>query len=1196
PTLALGNVDNVASDWGRNFDLNHSVTVTNAAANNVNVTYNVSWITDNNTMGTIAEGGMKWYNQTRSNLTVQKTTVKVDATSSTGSATNDSEIFLFNITRRNIDITSQPESTQSVGTDTTFWINASANDEHGEDLICKADLIREGVIIGNQTISNGNVNFSRIESIAGTFNFSVRFYNTSHYDNKSTSNSTVTVRGPTLALGNVDNVASDWGRDFNLNHSVTVTNAIANNVNVTYNVSWITDNNTMGTMLEDGMKWHNQTRSNLTVQEIAVKVDATSTTGSAINDSEIFLLNITRRNIDITSQPESTQSVGTDTTFWINASANDEHGEDLICKADLIREGVIIGNQTISNGNVNFSRIESTAGTFNFSVRFYNTSHYNNASTSNSTVTVHGPTLALGNVDNVASDWGRNFDLNHSVTVTNTIANNVNVTYNVSWITDNNNMGTIAKDGMKWHNQSRLNSTVQKITVKVDATSTTGSAINDSETFSINITRRDITITANPGSEQTVGVGDTFWINGSAKDEHNEAFIAKADLIKDGSIVNTTDVMNGNANFSTDESAAGIFNFSIRFYNTTHYDNKSTSNSTVTVRGPILTLDNVNDITRDWGKSFNLNHSVTVTNAAASNVNLTYNVSWILNYDTMGTIAQGGMRWHNQTLSNSTVQNITLRVDATSTTGSAINDTGKFQLNITRRNMEITSQPKPAQTFDPDTTFWINASARDEYGDILIGTAGLIKDGTIIESQDISSGNVNFSRTEPLAGTFNFSIRFYNLTHYNNASTSNSSVTINGPTLAISNITGITRDWGRNFNLNHSVTVANATATKMKVSYNVSWLTECTLGTVNKDATGWGNQTVSNSTVQRITVRVNANSTNTSTVNDTDTFKVNITKRDINITSSPPATNTVNPGKTFWLNATTQGEYAENFIGNATLVRDGIIVGTPKAVTDGNASFNRTESSTGTYKFSIRFYNLTYYFNASTDNSTVSVENPPSSSGGGSSGGIGTSDEPENVDETVVLRIYLQAGESSNYNFNNVVTSVDVTPDKTYGLVAAKIEVLKGRPSSITTDPPAGEIYKYVDVFVGTSGWSKDKFSSSVINFQVPATWFEENNIDPATVTLYRHHDGKWKLLKTTMTGQAGGHYQYSSPTPGFSTFMVLGQVEGSSDGEPAAATAFGTVAEPTPTPETTSDKGIPGFGIMLGIIGVLIAVYSRKK
>jgi PGF-pre-PGF domain-containing protein len=240
------------------------------------------------------------------------------------------------------------------------------------------------------------------------------------------------------------------------------------------------------------------------------------------------------------------------------------------------------------------------------------------------------------------------------------------------------------------------------------------------------------------------------------------------------------------------------------------------------------------------------------------------------------------------------------------------------------------------------------------------------------------------------------------------------------------------------------------------------------------------------------------------------------------------------------------------------------------------------------------------YDNASNNatNASISYTGPdePSSGGSSSVGGIGTSDEPENVDETVVLRIYLQAGESSNYNFNNVVTSVDVTPDKTYGLVAAKIEVLKGQPGSITTDPPAGEIYKYVDVFVGTSGWSKDKFSSSVINFQIPASWFEENNIDPASVTLCRHNNGEWQSLTTTLTRQAGGFYKYSSPTPGFSTFMILGQVEESSSGEPAAATDSGTVADPTPTPETTSDKGIPGFGILTGIMGILIAVYSRKK
>ena len=120
--------------------------------------------------------------------------------------------------------------------------------------------------------------------------------------------------------------------------------------------------------------------------------------------------------------------------------------------------------------------------------------------------------------------------------------------------------------------------------------------------------------------------------------------------------------------------------------------------------------------------------------------------------------------------------------------------------------------------------------------------------------------------------------------------------------------------------------------------------------------------------------------------------------------------------------------------------------------------------------------------------------------------------------------------------------------------------------------------------------------SNSVINFEIPESWFEENNIDPASVVMYRHDNGKWKSLETTMTGQAGGYYQYSSDTPGFSTFMILGQVEDSGTGEHADAPDSGTETDSTHTPEATSTKGTPGFGVLVGIMGILIAVYSKKK
>jgi len=275
-----------------------------------------------------------------------------------------------------------------------------------------------------------------------------------------------------------------------------------------------------------------------------------------------------------------------------------------------------------------------------------------------------------------------------------------------------------------------------------------------------------------------------------------------------------------------------------------------------------------------------------------------------------------------------------------------------------------------------------------------------------------------------------------------------------------------------------------------------------------------------------------------------------------------------------------------------------------------NSNWTKYANSTaGTFTFFTTSVGDYYFYTNATDTygiiegkpptydskTTVSITTTSSSSSNGGIG-IGTSDEPENVEETVVLRIYLRAGDSSTYNFNNVVTSIEVTPGRTYGLVVAKIEVLHGQPGSITTDLPPGVLYKYVNIFIGTSGWAEGRLSDLMINFQVPTSWCEENNIDPASVVMYRHHECEWQPLRTTMTGLEGEYYQYSSPTPGFSTFVILGQVEESGTVKPVATADSGTVADPTPEATSTSTKGTPGFGILLGIMGILFTVYLRRK
>lgn len=250
-----------------------------------------------------------------------------------------------------------------------------------------------------------------------------------------------------------------------------------------------------------------------------------------------------------------------------------------------------------------------------------------------------------------------------------------------------------------------------------------------------------------------------------------------------------------------------------------------------------------------------------------------------------------------------------------------------------------------------------------------------------------------------------------------------------------------------------------------------------------------------------------------------------------------------------------------------------------------------------------------------TDNASNSITNTslyytgpaaPTRSGGGNGAGVGFSDEPENVDESIVLRIYLGAGGSATYNFDNVITSVEVTPERTYGLVAARVEILVGQPGSITIDLPNGILYKYVNVFVGTSGWAEGKLSNQVINFKVPSSWFDDNDIDPATVTLYRYHDGEWQSLETTPSGQADGYYQYSSSTPGFSTFMIMGQVKESADKgtiEPTATPKLTATPKPTATPVMLGEtpekpSGIPGFGAVLFTVVLLslTCLLMRKR
>ena len=110
--------------------------------------------------------------------------------------------------------------------------------------------------------------------------------------------------------------------------------------------------------------------------------------------------------------------------------------------------------------------------------------------------------------------------------------------------------------------------------------------------------------------------------------------------------------------------------------------------------------------------------------------------------------------------------------------------------------------------------------------------------------------------------------------------------------------------------------------------------------------------------------------------------------------------------------------------------------------------------------------------------------------------------------------------------------------------VKVTIIKLKDKPEEII-DPPHMNvsIYKYLDMkLIANDTYVKeDEINSLEFKFKVEKTWIDDNKIDKTTVKLIRYHDGVWQNLSTTLNNENETYVYYTSVSPGFSTFAVVG-------------------------------------------------------
>jgi PGF-pre-PGF domain-containing protein len=414
-------------------------------------------------------------------------------------------------------------------------------------------------------------------------------------------------------------------------------------------------------------------------------------------------------------------------------------------------------------------------------------------------------------------------------------------------------------------------------------------------------------------------------------------------------------------------------------------------------------------------------------------------------------------------------------------------------------------------------------------------------------------------------------------------------------TLSIGNVSDVTCDWGQDFNLNHSILATADPANGVSLNYNVSWIPDGNQGVVNAGDTEWHNQTLSNSTVQEISVLLNGTSTDSSAVSDSDIFTLNITNRDIIITSDPEPSYSVDPGTLIWINASAKGEYNETFVGNAVLTLNGNAIVDPKTVTDGNVSFNTTRSAGGTYNFAVMFYNTSYYYNTSTNRSVLTV-NVPEESDSHNRVSTGPSLDPATVSSTDTSVKYVMGGTPVKFDLSggdDPVMAISFDAKDNEGLIVSKVQVFKERPSDVPA--PQGSSYSVMSIDVGASGTISTHNADNIqIRFKVSREWIEENNIDVSTIRMSRYHGEQWNDLPTHQEREEGEYIYFYAETPGFSIFEVVGdEVAETTEQVPASAPSVEELAE-EPVEEETPDT--PGFTALAGIVFVSLAFLMRRK
>ncbi|MFZ3383799.1 MAG: PGF-pre-PGF domain-containing protein [Candidatus Methanoperedens sp.] len=213
----------------------------------------------------------------------------------------------------------------------------------------------------------------------------------------------------------------------------------------------------------------------------------------------------------------------------------------------------------------------------------------------------------------------------------------------------------------------------------------------------------------------------------------------------------------------------------------------------------------------------------------------------------------------------------------------------------------------------------------------------------------------------------------------------------------------------------------------------------------------------------------------------------------------------------------------------------------------------------------------------------------------------GSGENASNIELIEKYDLQISRDVTTSYRFTHVknpIMFVNITGNRSQGIIMTSEEVLKGTSSLVKT-PPGGLVYKNINIWVGTSGFATPRnIKEALIIFRVDNNWMSTNSVISSDIILKKWNGNSWIELETRVLSKDYTNTFFEGKTNAFSPFAITvkpDRIKSSAKSLDPGAVHDKTSQQPAETPIITriASSSISNWSIILIILIINIIIVA---